>query len=254
MRIERRSSELDFTRQMRSRGRPCRQRAVVVVLAVFILNPTRCAFAQETISGRVVSVTDGDTIKVLAGTDTQFTIRLAGIDAPQHNQAFGQRSKQNLSRLVFGRNAILDCGKEESYGRFVCKVLVSGHDACLEQVRDGMAWHYKQFQDEQTPGDRKLYAAAEDAARGAHLGLWSDAHPIPPWDFRHGTTSPLLHDSNGHRVGSGQTGPVVGNRRTHIYEWPGCPYYDAISSSNRVPFVTAQAAEQAGYRPARNCP
>lgn len=166
---------------------------------------------------------------MLGRANAQYTIRLAGIDAPEHNQAFGRRSKQNLSRLVFGQNVTLDCGKEESFGRLVCKVMVPNRpggwrDACLEQVRDGMAWHYKQFQDEQNPSDRKLYADAEDAAREAHTGLWSDAHPIPPWDFRHGTTSPLLYDSGGHRIASWSAGPVVSNPRSHIYEWPGCPY------------------------------
>jgi endonuclease YncB( thermonuclease family) len=234
-------------------------RVECIALVVFLLSAAQAALAQETLAGRVVGVTDGDTITVLGSANTRYTIRLAGIDAPEHNQAFGQRSKQNLSRLVFGEKVTLDCGKEESYGRLVCKVMVpngseGGRDACLEQVRDGMAWHYKQFQDEQTIGDRQLYAAAEDAAHEARLGLWSDAHPIPPWDFRHGTTSPLLYDTNGHRVASGQVGPVVGNRRSHIYEWPGCPYYDEISPKNRVPFESGQAAAQAGYRPARNCP
>lgn len=241
-----------FGRQ--NRFRRFGERVGFLALTVFFLAAAQAALAQETLAGRVVSVTDGDTITVLGSANTQYTIRLAGIDAPEHNQAFGQRSKQNLSRLVFSQNVTLDCGKEESYGRLVCKVMVQGRDACLEQVRDGMAWHYKQFQDEQTQGDRKLYASAEDAARVAHIGLWSDAHPIPPWDFRHGTTSLLLYDSNGHRIASGLAGPVVGNRRSHIYEWPGCPYYDAISPKNRVPFASGQAAEQSGYRPARNCP
>lgn len=223
-----------------------------IVLAVSFL--VTAALAQQTLAGRVVGVTDGDTITVLASANTQYTIRLAGMDAPEHNQAFGQRSKQNLSRLVFGKNVTLDCGRQESYGRLVCKVVVQGRDACLAQVRDGMAWHYKQFQDEQTPADRKAYASAEDAAREGHIGLWADAHPIPPWDFRHGTTSPLLYDRQGRRIGGAPTGPVVGNRRSHIYEWPGCPYYGAILPQNRVPFASAQTAADAGYRPARNCP
>lgn len=49
-------------------------------------------------------------------------------------------------------------------------------------------------------------------------------------------------------------GPVRGNRRSMIYQWPGCPYYDAISEGNRVEFPNAQAAGAAGYRPAKNCP
>jgi endonuclease YncB( thermonuclease family) len=213
--------------------------------------------AAGTMTARVVGVTDGDTITVLAPGNVQYRIRLAGIDAPEHNQAFGTRSKQNLSRLVFGKAVMLDCGKEESYGRLVCKVLLrDGEDACLDQVKAGMAWQYKQFENEQTPADRAAYAAAEDGAREAHTGLWADAHPIVPWDFRHGTPTRLCFDKANHRVDCGEqhAGPVRGNRRSHIFEWPGCPYYDAIAPYNRVEFPNAQAAEQAGYRAARNCP
>jgi endonuclease YncB( thermonuclease family) len=60
----------------------------------------------------------------------------AVIDAPESSQAFGQRSKQNLSRLVFGKEVSLNCGKEESYGRLVCKILIDGADADLTQVRE----------------------------------------------------------------------------------------------------------------------
>ncbi len=209
----------------------------------------------ETITGKVIAITDGDTIKVLDAINRQYTIRLAGIDAPERNQPFGSKSTENVAHLTFGKNVSLDCGKEESYGRLVCKVILDGRDVCLEQVKAGMAWHYKQFQDEQSPADRKSYADAEDAARIAHLGLWSDAHPIPPWDFRHGTASALQYDSNGHRVAGGPgNGHVRGNSRKHIYQWPGCPTYDAISQRNRVDFENAAAAQAAGFRPARNCP
>src|SRR5713226_3005499 len=125
------------------------RRTVLHILPLLAL--ASVALAQETFSGRVVGVTDGDTITVLDSNKAQHKIRLAGIDAPENNQAFGQRSKQNLSRMVFGKEVTLDCGKEESYGRLVCKVMVDGDDSCLEQVKAGMAWHYKQFQDEQAP-------------------------------------------------------------------------------------------------------
>jgi hypothetical protein len=136
------------------------------------------------------------------------------------------------------------------------KVLVDGRDVCLQQVRDGMAWHYKQFENEQAPADRKAYAKAEDEARAARTGLWADTHPTPPWDFRHGGTTHLCFDKANHRIACNQaySGPVRGNVRSHIYQWPGCPYYDSISERNRVEFPSAQAAEEAGYRAARNCP
>jgi len=95
----------------------------------------------------------------------------------------------------------------------------------------------------------------QSAPRWRPGGLWSDPHPVQPQDFRHGTTSPLLVDASGCRTSSEPAaGPVVGNARTHIFEWPGCPYYSSIAFDNRVPFPSPQAAEAAGYRPAHNCP
>ena len=108
---------------------------------------------------------------------------------------------------------------------------------------------------EQSARDRDAYAEAECRAMKSKLGLWSDPHPLQPQDFRHGTNSPLLLDAKGCRTSSEPTrGPVVGSARSHIFEWPGCPYYSAISPANRVEFASPQAAEAAGYRPAHNCP
>jgi hypothetical protein len=123
-------------------------------------------------------------------------------------------------------------------------------------VKAGLAWHYKQYAFAQTPQDRDAYSAAEDAARESHIGLWADAHPVQPQDFRHGTQSPLCLNKQDHRIACSEEyqGPVRGNRRSHIFHWPGCPNYDDIADYNRVEFPSAAAAEQAGYRAARNCP
>lgn len=210
-----------------------------------------------TLTGRVVGITDGDTVTVLDSSNSQHVIRLAGIDAPEHGQAFGTVSQKHLGDLVFGKSVNLDCGNEQSYGRLVCKVLLpNGEDASLDQVKTGLAWHYKQYESEQSAEDRQLYGAAEDAARRAHLGLWSGAHPVQPQDFRHGTDSPLCFDKGDHRIACSEKyiGPVRGNARSHIYHWPGCPNYDDIAEHNRVEFANAKAAEDAGYRAARNCP
>jgi nuclease-like protein len=158
--------------------------------------------------------------------------------------------------MTSGKTVTLECESEKSYGRLLCKILLpNGEDVDLDEVKAGMAWHYKQYQDEQSPADREAYAAAECIAMKAKLSLWSDPHPVQPQDFRHGTNSPLLLDSKGCRMSSEpSSGPVLGNARSHIFEWPGCPYYSDISPDNRVPFPSPQQAEAAGYRPAHNCP
>ena len=137
-----------------------------------------------TIEGRVVAVADGDTVTVLDADKGQHKIRLSGIDAPEKAQAFGNRSKESLSDLVFSKAVTVETEKKDRYGREVGKVLVNGLDANLEQVQRGFAWHYKAYEREQSANDRKLYDLAESEAKTARRGLWRDADPLPPWDFR----------------------------------------------------------------------
>ncbi len=137
------------------------------------------------LTGQVVGVSDGDTLKVLDSGRTLYTIRLMGIDAPEKGQAFGQKSKQSLSNLVYQRQIEVEWSKKDRYGRIVGKIFTSdGNDVCLAQVSSGMAWHYKQYAGEQIPADRARYAEAEAKARSAGLGLWRDQAPIPPWEWR----------------------------------------------------------------------
>lgn len=138
----------------------------------------------DTLIGKVVGITDGDTITVLDGQQAQHKVRLMGIDCPEKTQPFGQNAKQSLSDLVFGRLVNVEWQKLDRYERVVGKVLVSGQDANLEQVRRGLAWHYKKYEREQVPLDRATYAQAEIEARMGNRGLWSDPSPVPPWDWR----------------------------------------------------------------------
>lgn len=149
-----------------------------------------CSIAQaETLSGYVVGISDGDTVTVLDAKHQQHKIRLAGIDAPEKAQAYGDRSKQNLAKLVFNKNVTVESNKHDRYGRSVGKILVNGKDANLEQIKAGMAWWYEKYRKEQLPADQENYQAAEQQARMRRIGLWRDASPVPPWDWRHGEAS-----------------------------------------------------------------
>ena len=138
----------------------------------------------QTLTGRVVRIADGDTVTVLDAANAQHRIRLQGIDAPESHQAFGTQSKKNLSEMIFDREVTVEYEKTDQYGRIVGKILLDDRDINLAQVKAGMAWHYKEYQREQTPEDRELYAGAEDEARNARRGLWADADPIEPSEFR----------------------------------------------------------------------
>ncbi len=144
------------------------------------------AWADE-LQGRVVKVADGDTITVIDGQRVLHVIRLAGIDAPEKSQPYGQKSKAHLSQVVFGQTVTVTFDKRDRYGRIVGQVRVRGEDANLRQLQAGWAWHYKQYQSEQTPDERIVYDDTERSAREKRLGLWQgqgSASPEPPWDFR----------------------------------------------------------------------
>jgi endonuclease YncB( thermonuclease family) len=139
---------------------------------------------SKTITGRVIRIADGDTITVLDATNTQHRIRLEGIDAPEAHQPFGTQSKKRLSQMIFDKDVTVVYTKLDQYGRIVGKLLLDGNDVNLEQIKAGMAWHYKEYEGEQTVEDRDLYARAEDEARNARRGLWVDANPVEPAEFR----------------------------------------------------------------------
>jgi endonuclease YncB( thermonuclease family) len=140
--------------------------------------------ASWTVEGRVVGISDGDTITILDRDKRQHRIRLAGIDAPEKGQAFGDRAKESLSRLVFDRQVEAHCHKRDRYGREVCKIMRGSTDVNIEQLRAGMAWWYRDYAKEQSAQERAECAAAEDAAKAARVGLWKDAKPVPPWEWR----------------------------------------------------------------------
>lgn len=153
-------------------------------LAIFTLLAGASLAQADTLVGEVVGLADGDTVTVLDAQKTQHKIRLAGIDAPEKGMPWGQKSKEALSDRVYRRTVTVEWHKQDRYGRLIGKILVDGQDANLAQVADGMAWHYKEYAQEQTPDDRARYAQAELDARSARRGLWSEHDPVPPWAWR----------------------------------------------------------------------
>jgi endonuclease YncB( thermonuclease family) len=148
----------------------------IVVALVFCLVSSNLHAAS--LSGRVVGITDGDTVKVLSEDRTLTRIRLERIDAPEKNQPFGQAAKQSLSELIFQQTVRIEVSGQDSYGRSLGQIWFHDRDINLEQIKRGMAWVYRHYSKD--PG----YLAAEQIARSKKLGLWRDEHPLPPWDFR----------------------------------------------------------------------
>ena len=154
-------------------------------LTLTVLLLASAALGREAIvRGRCVAVVDGDTIKALAAGNELLRVRLSWVDAPEKSQAFGQRSKQHLSELVFGREVELHTHGLDRYGRTLAVVMLDGVDINLEQVRSGMAWCYTRYLSEAPADIQASYQQAETEAWEQQRGLWSERDPIPPWEWR----------------------------------------------------------------------
>lgn len=154
---------------------------LLAIAALVLLSNSTFA---DILIGRVIHITDGDTLKVLDDDRVQHTIRLAGIDTPERKQAFGAKATRHLSDMVKGKTVTVEYKKRDRHQRIVGKITLNETDICLEQIKAGLAWHYKKYEREQPEADRITYAAEEVAARERKIGLWSDPYQVPPWEFR----------------------------------------------------------------------
>ncbi|CAD7288256.1 thermonuclease family protein [Campylobacter suis] len=140
--------------------------------SLFILLPS-LLFA---LSGKVIKVSDGDTVTILDNSYTQHRIRLNGIDAPEKKQAYGNKARLFLSDMIAGQMVSVQEHKKDRYGRIVGTIYFNNYDINEQMVLNGYAWAYVKYD--------KKYKLHEIQAKKQGLGLWQDKNPIPPWEFR----------------------------------------------------------------------
>ena len=133
----------------------------------------------DSLKGKVISITDGDTLTVLDSEYSQYIIRLAAIDAPERRQAFGNKAKQYLADLCFSKTAEINVVDNDRYGRLVGFVKCDKKSANELLIENGFAWVYRKY----AKGYEYLYEH-ESKAKSNKVGLWVDLYPIPPWEYR----------------------------------------------------------------------
>ena len=157
-------------------------RALLLILLFLGLAPAHA----ETLSGTVTSVADGDTLYVTDRNNRTHKIRLLGIDAPEHDQAWGNASKQSLRDLAYQQPVQVEWHNRDQYGRLLGKVILADkRDLNLSQLEAGMAWWNRKYAYEQADDDAIRYREAEYVARKKRQGLWSQKNPLPPWRWRY---------------------------------------------------------------------
>jgi endonuclease YncB( thermonuclease family) len=158
---------------------------LIQLLLITLLQDSPKAEPGE-VSGKVVGIADGDTLTILTAEKKQIKIRFNGIDAPERGQPFGTKSKDHLSHMVGGKSVRIVTHGEDRYDRTIGEVFVAGEkpedserNVNAAMVADGFAWHYVFY-----APDNKELAEAEKIARKDKRGLWVDASPVSPWDWR----------------------------------------------------------------------
>jgi endonuclease YncB( thermonuclease family) len=156
--------------------------ALRLIAAIGMLLSAALGAQAEQISGRVVGISDGDTLTLLTSERKQVRVRLAEIDAPEKGQPFAQKSKQRLSQLVYSKTVTITTRGKDQYGRTLGKVYVDGTNVNSEMVRSGAAWAYRDYLTDYSLVSR------ETEARKSRSGLWAldEAQTVPPWEWRHG--------------------------------------------------------------------
>jgi len=144
------------------------------------------AQAASTVTGRVIHVSDGDTLIIEKDNGQQMTIRLWGVDTPetgkdgQEGQPYGPRAKDFVVNTVHEKVVRVRLTGDKSYDRFIGTVMLGDYTLGEALVAKGYAWWYEKYAPDYTKLER-LQASAKDNRRG----LWSQANPVPPWEFRH---------------------------------------------------------------------
>jgi endonuclease YncB( thermonuclease family) len=133
---------------------------------------------------KVLSVADGDTIKVQSPNGSVTSVRFCAVDAPEKAQPGGVEARAALVSLIEkgkGQVSLTEVGKDK-YSRTVAEVFTGGVFAQEELARQGLVYFYEQYS-KSCPNWQKL-KAAEDEARRAKIGVWADPNAIKPWDWR----------------------------------------------------------------------
>ncbi len=160
---------------------------IILTIGMLILLLCSEAFAGRTIEGIVKAVYDGDTLLLATREDSRLKVRLYGIDAPETKkpdipgQPFGSIARRTLMYKIMGRQVTAEIVDIDQYKRAVAVIRYNGRDINREMVSEGMAWAYRQYLQGEYASE---YIGGEDRARSRHIGLWREANPQPPWDFR----------------------------------------------------------------------
>ncbi len=218
-------------------------------MEIIILMAWLAAAPGEVLKGEAVAVNAGDLLAVRVGGKAR-KVRLAEIDSPELKQTFFRQAKQYAEKLVLGKPVELRVKSVDRYGTWIADVVLPGGTLLNKKmVEAGWAWHYRV----ELPVNPRL-AKLEYDAWSKKIGLWVEPQPTPPWEFRRPDTigpPPETASEMDYELILAQG--LVGNRRTKLFQWPGCKRYLKIRLEERIVFSSKEQAGSLGFAPFPDC-
>jgi len=220
-------------------------KAGLLVLMMFLVPQAEL----KTVNGEVILVHDGDTLTVKTKRDRAYKVRLADIDAPEIGQPFGKPARRLATDLTLGTTVRVNYTFKDKYGRLIGEVLLPNGELLNEEMlKAGLAWHYRVKYPHSSFLEKLEYKAWQKK-----LGLWVQAEPTPPWEYRRENrlpTPPATPENMDYDLFF--TYGLVGNPKTRVYEWPECKGYPK-NTKGYINFGSLLDAETLGYRASERC-
>lgn len=154
---------------------------ILVLLALALFIPTSARATD--LSGKVTEVIDGNTISLKSLSHT-IKVRLLAVMPPEKSQPYADVARKHLADLILGKYVVVRYTGIGQEGYLVGRILLEQVDVNAQMLRDGVAWYYRPDESDLAEADRQIYPTCEQAARTESRGLWSEADPMPPWEFR----------------------------------------------------------------------
>lgn len=200
------------------------------------------------ISGKVVGVSDADTITVLQNKQ-QHKIRLYGVDCPESGQAFDNKAKQFTANMVFGKDVAVTVYDNDRYQRSVGVVRIGGTTLNEALLKNGLAWHYEKYCKESFCTEWK---SLQQHAQDDEIGLWGSKNQVAPWDWRKDKRESA--NRQGIAWDFAQETPGVkfhGNVKTRVFHTSSCSQYNCQNCTEN--FRSVSEAVKAGFRKHDQC-
>jgi endonuclease YncB( thermonuclease family) len=163
-------------------------RPILSIVCMLACGAASAAHAQgkpgDILHAKVVAYGSASAFAVLDPAQKLQRVKLTGVDSPEKTQRFAQQAQRLASDYLGPKPIAIALDAVDDDGRVHGHVSVDGHDLGLTLLEAGLAWCDPHDSERLPAALQSAYAHACEQARAQRRGLWQDANPVPPWEYR----------------------------------------------------------------------